>query len=417
MTDTVIRVENLGKQYRIGVQEKAPRSLQQAVTSLLGSPFKYLNTVLRPPTNEEIVWALKDVSFEVKQGEVIGVIGRNGAGKSTLLKILSRITEPTTGYAEIRGRVASLLEVGAGFHPELTGRENIYLNGTIMGMKKREIDRRFDEIVDFAEVEKFIDTPVKRYSSGMYVRLAFAVAAHLNAEILVVDEVLAVGDATFQKKCLGKIGDVASQEGRTVLFVSHNMGVISQLCSRALWVDAGYVKRDDLPSDVIESYLSIGTRTKSEWYRPNTLSKTDSYLKTVRILNLENLPTSVIEFRQSCKIEIQYCIEKPTRDLAILCQLLNAQGISVFTTWDTDTTSWGGQTREVGDFKSVCHIPDSLLKPGFYWLTIGILVPNVMQIEYHTDLVGFEVSAAGYPFNLDRLGVIMPLIDWKVTAL
>jgi lipopolysaccharide transport system ATP-binding protein len=209
MSDTVIRVENLGKRYRIGLREKAPKTLRQAMTRLVGAPFKYLRTVLREPTPEEVIWALRDVSFEVKQGEVVGIIGRNGAGKSTLLKILSQITEPTCGYAEIRGRVGSLLEVGTGFHPDLTGRENTYLNGTIMGMTKREIDRRFDEIVAFAEVEKFIDTPVRFYSSGMYTRLAFAVAAHLQPEILIVDEVLAVGDISFQKKCLGKMEDIA----------------------------------------------------------------------------------------------------------------------------------------------------------------------------------------------------------------
>lgn len=255
MTDIAIRVENLSKQYRIGVQDKPPQSLRQVITSFLGSPFKYLNTALRPPTHDEIVWALKDVSFEVKQGEVIGVIGRNGAGKSTLLKILSRITEPTTGYAEIHGRVASLLEVGAGFHPELTGRENIYLNGTIMGMKKREIDRRFDEIVDFAGVEKYIDTPVKRYSSGMYVRLAFAVAAHLEPEILIVDEVLAVGDAVFQRKCLGKMGDVSKKEGRTVLFVSHNMGAVNTLCGKTVLLVNGSVAQIGDTDRVVKSYL------------------------------------------------------------------------------------------------------------------------------------------------------------------
>jgi lipopolysaccharide transport system ATP-binding protein len=221
-----IRVDNLGKRYRIGARQKQPNTLRERIENLVASPFDYLRSTLRGPSEEEILWALKDVSFEIQQGDVVGIIGRNGAGKSTLLKILSRITEPTSGRAEVNGRVGSLLEVGTGFHPELTGRENIYLNGAILGMRKAEIDRQFDEIVDFAEIEKFIDTPVKRYSSGMYVRLAFAVAAHLEPEILLVDEVLAVGDAAFQKKCLGKIGDVA-REGRTVLFVSHNMAAIS----------------------------------------------------------------------------------------------------------------------------------------------------------------------------------------------
>ena len=228
-----LKVIGLGKRYRIGAPIKAPATRLHTAGRALASPFRYLASALRPASEEETLWALKDISFEVKRGEVVGVIGRNGAGKSTLLKILSRITEPTEGVADIYGRVGSLLEVGTGFHPELTGRENTYLNGTILGMRKREIDAKFDEIVDFSGVEKFIDTPVKRYSSGMYVRLAFAVAAHLETEILLVDEVLAVGDVGFQKKCLGKMDDVA-KAGRTVLFVSHNMAAIQQLCDRCV---------------------------------------------------------------------------------------------------------------------------------------------------------------------------------------
>ena len=227
MSDIVIRVDSLSKQYRIGGKQEGYRTLRDTLTETFVSPFRRARKLLRGHAYgaaelDEIIWALRDISFEVKRGEVVGIIGRNGAGKTTLLKILSRITEPTEGYAEIHGRVGSLLEVGTGFHPELTGRENIYLNGAILGMKKAEIERKFDEIVDFAEIEKFIDTPVKHYSSGMYVRLAFAVAAHMEPEILLVDEVLAVGDAAFQKKCLGKMGEVA-EGGRTVLFVSHNM--------------------------------------------------------------------------------------------------------------------------------------------------------------------------------------------------
>ncbi|PSF36742.1 ABC transporter ATP-binding protein [Aphanothece hegewaldii CCALA 016] len=239
MSDTVISVENLSKRYFIGAKEELPKTTGEAIRNIVSAPFKYLHSKVREPNPEETFWALKDVSFEVKQGEVVGLIGRNGAGKSTLLKILSRITKPSSGCVKIRGRVGSLLEVGTGFHPELTGRENIYLNGTILGMTKREIDKKFDEIVDFAEVEKFLDTPVKRYSSGMYVRLAFAVAAHMETEILVVDEVLAVGDIQFQKKCLGKMGDVATKEGKTVLFVSHNMTAIENLCQVCIFLHNG----------------------------------------------------------------------------------------------------------------------------------------------------------------------------------
>ncbi|MBE9571491.1 MAG: ABC transporter ATP-binding protein [Proteobacteria bacterium] len=277
MSNTIIKVENLSKLYRIGTREQGYKTFREAIVDGLAAPirnFKRLRKLTKfddakrqapsakhhahsamQSSQDDVIWALKDVSFEVKQGEVVGIIGRNGAGKSTLLKILTRITEPTSGSVKLYGRVSSLLEVGTGFHPELTGRENIYLNGAILGMRKSEIDGKFDEIVTFAEIEKFIDTPVKRYSSGMYVRLAFAVAAHLEPEILLVDEVLAVGDVAFQKKCLGKMGEVAS-EGRTVLFVSHNMAAIQTLCQRAIRLDMGSKRDDGLAGQVVERYLS-----------------------------------------------------------------------------------------------------------------------------------------------------------------
>ena len=257
---TVISVENLSKSYRLGQigTGTLTNDLNVWWAKLRGKPNPMLKIGQADHSNRdgETLWALRDVSFKVEQGEVLGVIGRNGAGKSTLLKILSRVTAPTGGCVKVKGRIASLLEVGTGFHPELTGRENIYLNGAILGMTKQEVTRKFDEIVAFAEVEKFIDTPVKRYSSGMYVRLAFAVAAHLESEILLVDEVLAVGDAEFQKKCLGKMGDVASKEGRTVLFVSHNMGSVLQLCQRVIWVNSGKIIQDGLSQETVKSYLA-----------------------------------------------------------------------------------------------------------------------------------------------------------------
>ncbi|MEA5448381.1 ABC transporter ATP-binding protein [Leptolyngbya sp. CCNP1308] len=262
MSDSVIQVENLGKKYVLGQQQQG-NSRYVALRDVMADSAKSVGRRLRHPfksqssSQQEEFWALKDVSFEVKQGEVVGIIGRNGAGKSTLLKILSRITEPTTGRVRLRGRVASLLEVGTGFHPELTGRENIFLNGAILGMSRAEINRKFDEIVDFAEVARFLDTPVKRYSSGMYMRLAFAVAAHMEPEILVVDEVLAVGDAAFQKKCLGKMENV-SKEGRTVLFVSHNMGVLQGLVQSAIWLHEGELKCAGSTKETISNYLSSG---------------------------------------------------------------------------------------------------------------------------------------------------------------
>ena len=261
MSDTVIRVDGLSKKYHIGGRQEGYRTLRETLTGALVSPFRRARRLLSGQAHgatglKETIWALKDAAFEIKQGEVVGIIGLNGAGKTTLLKILSRITEPTEGYAEIHGRVGSLLEVGTGFHPELTGRENIYLNGAILGMKKAEIERKFDEIVDFAEIDKFIDTPVKHYSSGMYVRLAFAVAAHLEPEILLVDEVLAVGDAAFQKKCLGKMESVA-QQGRTVLFVSHNMAAIQSLCTGCILLDLGEIVTHGVSSRVGEGCLLV----------------------------------------------------------------------------------------------------------------------------------------------------------------
>lgn len=255
MSEIAIRVDNLSKMYRIGGPRVRYKRFTESMMDALTAPVRRLQSLGKPVPEAETIWALKDISFEVKRGDVVGVIGRNGAGKSTLLKVLSRITEPTEGYAEIHGRVGSLLEVGTGFHPELTGRENIYLNGAILGMRRAEIAQKFDEIVTFAEVEKFIDTPVKRYSSGMYVRLAFAVAAHLEPEILVVDEVLAVGDLAFQKKCLGKMGEVA-KGGRTVLFVSHNMGAIRRLCGKSIWLDYGKMKYFNDTESVVVAYQS-----------------------------------------------------------------------------------------------------------------------------------------------------------------
>src|SRR5882724_146484 len=252
----IIRVKNLGKQYRIGAREAAYSTLRESLVETLRAPLNRLRR--NGASDDETIWALKDLNFEVMEGEVVGIIGRNGAGKTTLLKILSRITEPTTGRAELYGRVGSLLEVGTGFHPELTGRENVFLNGAILGMKKTEIESKFDEIVSFAEIEKFLDTPVKRYSSGMYVRLAFAVAAYLDSEILIVDEVLAVGDAEFQKKSLGKLGEVSKGEGRTILFVSHNMAAIQKLCTSGIFMKNGMIFNRGSINDVINDYLRSG---------------------------------------------------------------------------------------------------------------------------------------------------------------
>ena len=419
MSNIAIRVENLSKLYHIGKRQNGYQTLRDTIMDAFVAPFRRAGKLLKGQATgaaelDETIWALKDVSFEIENGEIIGIIGGNGAGKSTLLKVLSRITEPTKGYAEIHGRVGSLLEVGTGFHPELTGRENIYLNGAILGMSKDEIKRKFDEIVAFAEVEKFIDTPVKHYSSGMYLRLAFAVAAHLEPHILLVDEVLAVGDAAFQKKCLGKMGDV-SREGRTVLLVSHNMGVVTRLCERAFWFENGRLKLTGDSNSVVSSYLSQGTQGQAIWSNPASKSHDlEVQIKSARLLSSDNHPTPVIEFNSNFSIEITYEIIRPTRDLCILCRVTDSHGNIVWTSWDTDTTNWKGRVREQGWYTSICNVPGCLLRPGYYQLSVGSYVNNVKKIEYHENVLTFEISEVGYTLNRYRIGVITPLLDWKV---
>ena len=339
MSDTVIKVENLGKKYIIGHQKQENYT---ALRDVIANGVKGLGRKLIEPWDQKITeqnheefWALKDVSFEIKQGDRVGIIGRNGAGKSTLLKILSRITEPTTGSIRIKGRVASLLEVGTGFHPELTGRENIFLNGAILGMSRTEIQRKFDEIVAFAEVEKFLDTPVKRYSSGMYVRLAFAVAAHLEPEILVVDEVLAVGDAQFQKKCLGKMEDVG-KEGRTVLFVSHNIGMIRSLCQRCILLSGGTVIQDEVTESVLATYLSIiglDEATNGEIYWPlnsDAPGGSEMKLRSIRLLGTTGEPQSTFDVEKPITVEISYEIFQSLRGMRIVMHLMTQEDIIAF---------------------------------------------------------------------------------------
>jgi lipopolysaccharide transport system ATP-binding protein len=421
MGDIAIRVAGLGKKYRIGKQEKY-NTLRDTLASAFTAPFHKVGKMLRGGGSDatelnETIWALKEVSFEVSRGEVIGIIGGNGAGKSTLLKILSRITEPTTGFAEIHGRVGSLLEVGTGFHQELTGRENIYLNGAILGMKRAEINRKFDEIVAFSEVERFIDTPVKHYSSGMYLRLAFAVAAHLEPEILLVDEVLAVGDAGFQKKCLGKMGTVA-KEGRTVLFVSHNMGAITQLCETAVQLEKGQLKRVGPSSEVVNAYLSssMGTDVKSSWInealQPN---QSEVRFRSVRLLSMDKQPLAVVNFDDSFLIEIAYDVKVPMRDLSVALHLFDSMSNCVFESMDTDLPEWKGCVREPGLYVATAQIPACLIKPGRYYLSFASFIEGVKLIEHLEGAVAFDVSAVGYTFQPNRWGIIAPVLDWKVS--
>lgn len=381
MNDIAIRVENLSKRYRIGQRERY-LTLRDVLARSFTAPFRLFRRDDQSPvpnsqSKSNYIWALKDVSFEVKRGEVVGIIGRNGAGKTTLLKILSRITEPTEGYAEVRGRVGSLLEVGTGFHPELTGRENIYLSGAILGMKKREIDRKFDEIVAFAEVEKFIDTPVKHYSSGMYVRLAFAVAAHLEPEILLVDEVLAVGDAAFQKKCLGKMGDVA-KEGRTVLFVSHNMGAIQSLCERVMLLRNGRLVGTGEPTEIITMYMS-------EMHEVAQLPISDRSDREgngkIRIIGLtvngvDNASTVTVCAGDTVQFVLDYVAKDRPRKPSFHIGIYDAYGVSILHL----SSRVVGCVFENLDLQGrvSCTIPRLPLRPGHYTVNVAVLEESTL---------------------------------------
>ncbi|MEI6702012.1 MAG: ABC transporter ATP-binding protein [Deltaproteobacteria bacterium] len=366
-------------------------------------------------------WALKDVSFEVQTGEVLGIIGRNGAGKSTLLKILSRITEPTRGRAIMRGRVASLLEVGTGFHPELSGRENIYLNGAILGMRHAEIVRKFDEIVAFAEVEKFIDTPVKHYSSGMYVRLAFSVAAHLEPEILVVDEVLAVGDVAFQKKCMGKMGDVANQ-GRTILFVSHNMIAMKQLCKKAYWLNSGCLQNYGFSNDVIDAYLrsESGSSSRAEWIASRRLSSHDTaQLSRIHLVDSIGRPLSHCEVGLPFIVEIDYLVTKSGAKINLSLSMHNGDDIHVFASPSVSDSDWFQRPHSKGRYRSHCAIPGDLLNHGRYYFTV-LLVEEVTIVEQLNKVISldvFETTEGRGAWSGNWGGVVRPSLQWQTTRL
>jgi len=414
MSDIAIKVENLGKMYRIGEKQERYNTFRDTLNNVITAPFRRLRNIGKPTKLDELIWALKDVSFEVKHGEVIGIIGRNGAGKSTLLKILSQITEPTEGQVTIYGRIGSLLEVGTGFHPELTGRENIFLNGAILGMSKVEINRKFDEIVDFAEIEKFMDTQVKHYSSGMYMRLAFAVAAHLEPEILLIDEVLAVGDASIQKKCLGKMGDVA-KEGRTVLFVSHNMGAITRICKRSLWLDEGKVVLDGLSDEVVNRYQSQYLTTRAEWKRPDPeKADIDFAFLSVVVKESGGRVTSLFGGDEPISVEIRYVVHRPLSGCQIGTRIYNSEGLVVFTTTDVDNSGTSALPKEPGCYHALFTIPCNFLAPGTYYLLVAAHLPMRSVYEVIEQAVVFEILSSGSLASLDgRLGVVTPLICWE----
>ena len=424
---TIIRVENLSKKYVLSHQKREPYSVLRdvisekvkAVGNTLIHPFAGHRSARTNSTQEEF-WALRDVSFNISQGDRIGIIGRNGAGKSTLLKILSRITEPTTGQVTIKGRVASLLEVGTGFHPELTGRENIFLNGAILGMSRLEIKLKFDEIVAFAEVERFLDTPVKHYSSGMYVRLAFAVAAHLEPEVLIVDEVLAVGDIQFQNKCLGKIQDVSIKEGRTVLFVSHNLGVINALCNSTLLLEKGVIRAAGETSKVISEYLgSLSTVTRSD----NTLLGRDGELSVISINLLNQFNNDTLSFSCDEIIRVRLVVHLIRRipGLYGYLEITNNQGERVLVSDTFDTGQNLFEELESGEHELEFEIPPRILGHGEYFITLDFSSPqsdqtvgNTISIKHLDRVLRFTLNDFTTKRGNTRKGYLSTIISWKL---
>jgi lipopolysaccharide transport system ATP-binding protein len=426
MTAVAIQAEGLGKKYHIGrLQKGGHRTLRDSVVDVCAAPLRRVRRMMSGSASsaadlDEIFWALHDATFEIKQGEVVGLIGRNGAGKSTLLKILSRITEPTRGYADITGRIGSLLEVGTGFHNELTGRENIFLNGIILGMKRAEIQKKFDEIVAFSEIEKFLDTPVKHYSSGMYVRLAFAVAAHLEPEILLVDEVLAVGDARFQKKCLNKMEDVG-HGGRTVIFVSHNMSAVTRICQRAILLEGGRVVGNGSASEIVGSYLTggLGTTAARDWPDVERApGGTFCRLRGVRVRTRDTAVSDAIDVRQSVGIEMEYDLLLPGYQLLPHFYLWNEEGIQILGANDLDPT-WRGRRRPAGRYVTTSWIPGNFFAAGTIFVDVAVIAVEPVEAQvFEQSVVAFQVIDSMEP-DTSRgdwagpvTGIVRPAFDW-----
>ncbi len=424
---TAIRVDHLSKRYRIGAAQTKFRygMFRDVLVDIAMTPVRLARALtgrgMRGSDSTAYIWALNDVSFDVEEGRVLGIVGRNGAGKSTLLKVLSRVTEPTQGTVLVRGRVGSLLEVGTGFHPELTGRENIYLNGAILGMKRAEIDRKFDEIVAFSEVEQFIDTPVKRYSSGMYLRLAFAVAAHLEPEILVVDEVLAVGDAEFQKKCLGKMGDVA-QQGRTVLFVSHNMSAILRLTQEAIVLKKGQLIKRAPTQEAVDFYLSSGqAETGERVWDADEIPASSVPFKPValRVKDQRGKVVDTVRSVEPVTVEWEYCLDAPLTGLRVGMYLSTMRGEYIFTAFDTDDAGQFEQfgARQAGRYISRCHIPADFFNEGRYSLGVNASSFGVRRYFMDENALSFSVDVSGAPgtqWPEMRQGPVRPRLDWRI---
>lgn len=411
MSDIAISIENVSKLYKLG--EIGTGTLSQdlnrwwARTRGKEDPFSKLGQENdRSSKGSDWVWALKDISFDVKQGEVLGIIGKNGAGKSSLLKLLSRVTTPTTGTIKAKGKIASLLEVGTGFHPELTGRENVYLNGAILGMTKKEINRKFDEIVDFSGVERYIDTPVKRYSSGMYVRLAFGVAAHMDPEIMIVDEVLAVGDSEFQEKCIGKMKDVSVKEGRTVLFVSHNLGSIAQLCTSCLLLKNGKLLMNDSVANVLNEYNKRGDQESNSYKKENS----KEFEITSVNLNDSLSDNSNLSFEDDILIRMSINYPFKIEGLNLGVAILDKYKRKIFT-----STSVIPSDGVCGARSFVMKVPGSTLLSGSYSLDISTFIPNGMVYSYISDVCKFDIIDYYSEFaiyGMSDLGVVNIICDW-----
>ncbi|HLM55421.1 MAG TPA: ABC transporter ATP-binding protein [Pyrinomonadaceae bacterium] len=417
--EAIVHIENVSKRYRIGGLHPGYVTFREALGRALTAPVRRLR---RGGDERQTLWALKDVSLRVGEGEVLGIIGHNGAGKSTLLKILSRVTRPTTGGVELRGRVGSLLEVGTGFHPDLTGRENIFLNGAILGMRRAEIARKFDEIVAFSELEKFVETQVKFYSSGMYVRLAFSVAAHLEPEILIMDEVLAVGDAAFQQKCLDKMHEIRRQ-GRTIFFVSHDMAAVTRLCRRVVMMEGGRVTADGAPHEVVNRYLTSTWKTGAEraWGEKEEAPGGPAVrLRRVRVCDEAGRSASAFDIRRPVRLEITYDVLEAGHALVPVVELYNEEGTEVFSTHDA-ASEWRRRPRGAGRYTSAVTVPGNLLAEGTLIAHVSVMshFPSTVLHAHEANAVAFQVvddlgggSARG-DYAGPMPGVVRPLLEWE----
>ncbi|MGH9942234.1 MAG: ABC transporter ATP-binding protein [Pyrinomonadaceae bacterium] len=416
----IVKIENVSKRYRVGGLHPGYLTFRDMLGSVLGAPWRRLRQGSEED-DRQTLWALKDINLEVRPGELVGIIGHNGAGKSTLLKIMSRITKPATGRVEMYGRVGSLLEVGTGFHPELTGRENVFLSGAILGMSRAEIARKFDEIVAFSEIERFIDTPVKRYSSGMYVRLAFSVAAHLEPEILIMDEVLAVGDAAFQQKCLDKLHEIR-QQGRTIFFVSHNMPAITRLCRRAILLERGRITSDGVPQQVVNDYLRSSWKTGAEraWDDAAAAPGTDvARLRRVRVRTETGETTAAADIGRPFGIDVTYDVLQPGHLLAPVAEFVNEEGTHLFSTHDTGP-GWRRRPRPTGRYTSTVWVPANLMAEGSVLVHVSLMshFPATRLHARERHAVAFQVvdqqdgdSARG-DYVGPMPGVVRPLLSW-----